>query len=205
MQKRYKLSKTRASLAAEYMPLARMLAKFFVQARPPWQKALYIPELEGEGFLALCKASRTYDKKRLPYPKAYFARACMNAMYKWIRRATRSPAEWKVSLEEAEHLMPVIEHPEYLQLAIADLDDDERKLAEDRFQSGETLRQISERHQISLRVASLRSRDLAKKLAEALEIKLQQPDGARECRLRGSNQSLPSGSAASSRPRRPKQ
>ena len=168
MQKRSKLSKYRQQLAAEYVDLAKMLARFFVQNRPGWQKAVLIPDLEGEGYLALAKAARTYDKKRLPYPKAYFARAIMNAMFKSIRKINRQPGNWKISLQEAADLLPVIESPDYLNLAIGDLPEGEQALARDRFQSGQTLRTIAEGHQISLRLASVRSRGLARSLAEAL-------------------------------------
>lgn len=172
MQKRSRLSKYRQSLVVEYMPLARMLARFFVQNRPPWQRSVLIPDLESEGFLALSKAARTYDKTKLPYPKAYFARAVLNAMYKWIRKATRQPADWRITLEEAAHLLPVIESPDYLRLAIDDLGDD-AELASDRFRRGMTLRAIAECHSLSLRTASLRSRQIATRIAAALDIRLQ--------------------------------
>lgn len=174
MTKRSKLSKYRQGLAEEYIPLVRMLAKFFVQNRPHWQRAALMPDLEGEGFLALCKAARTYDKSRLPYPKAYFARAILNGMLKSIKKLTRQPAEWKVSLQEAADLLPVVESPDYLALAVDDLGED-RDLAVDRFQRGHTLRTIAENHDINLRVASVRARDLAKRLAAALEIRLPPP------------------------------
>jgi len=148
MQKRYKLSKYRQKLAAEYVDLAKMLARFFVQNRPGWQKQILIPDLEGEGFLALTKADRTYDKTKLPYPKAYFARAIMNAMYKSIRKVNRQPGTWKISLQEAADLLPIIESPDYLNLAIDDLPEDEQDLARDRFQGGQTLRTIAESHQM---------------------------------------------------------
>ena len=172
MQKRSRLSKYRQALVVEYMPLARMLARFFVQNRPPWQRSVLIPDLESEGFLALSKAARTYDKTKLPYPKAYFARAVLNAMYKWIRKATRQPADWRITLEEAAHLLPVIESPDYLRLAIDDLGDD-AELASDRFRRGMTLRAIAECHSLSLRTASLRSRQIATRIAAALDIRLQ--------------------------------
>lgn len=172
MQKRSRLSKYRQSLVVEYMPLARMLARFFVQNRPPWQRSVLIPDLESEGFLALSKAARTYDKTKLPYPKAYFARAVLNAMYKWIRKATRQPADWRITLEEAAHLLPVIESPDYLRLAIDDLGED-AELASDRFRRGMTLRAIAECHSLSLRTASLRSRQIATRIAAALDIRLQ--------------------------------
>jgi len=175
MQKRLRLSKRRHALVVEYLPLATMLAKFFVQQRPPWQRGVLFPDLEAEGFLALTKAARTYDRKKLPYPKAYFARACLNAMYKSIKKVTRTPAEWKCSLQEAEELMPVLEHPDFLSLAIEDLPDDERAIAEERFQGGKTLRSISESQEISLRIASVRCRALAMRLAESLDIRLPQP------------------------------
>lgn len=205
MRKKSKLSKTRQLLVVEYMPLATMLAKFFVQTRPSWQRSVLVPELESEGFLALTKAARTYDKTKLPYPKAYFARACMNAMYKWIRRGTRQPAEWKMSLAEAEQLLPVVEHPDYLRLAIEDLPDGERELAQDRFEDSQTLRRIAEGHQISLRAASVRSRELAKRLAEALDIRLVPRAPDCEHMRRGSTDSRRPGDKAFSNPRKRKQ
>lgn len=171
MPKKSKLSKKRQSLVTEYMPLARMLAKFFVQNRPHWQRTVLIPDLEAEGFLALTRAARTYDPKRLPYPKAYFARACLNSMYKAIKKLTRQPGEFRITLEDAAQLLPYFESPDYLRMAIQDLGDD-ADLAADRFQNGMTLRSISEAHDLSLRSASVRSRDLAKRLSESLDIRL---------------------------------
>lgn len=186
------------------MGLATMLAKFFVQTRPSWQRGVLVPELESEGFLALTKAARTYDPSRLPYPKAYFARAVMNAMYKYIKRATRTPRDWKISLQEAEELLPLMEHPDYLRLAIEDLPEDEKRLAENRFNDNYTLRKISEEHQISLRVASVRSRELARRIAESLDIRLQPrvPSGAH--RKRDSSRSASASPRPSDRRRRPK-
>jgi len=181
-----------------------MLARFFVQNRPGWQKAVLIPDLEGEGYLALAKAARTYDKKRLPYPKAYFARAIMNAMFKSIRKINRQPGNWKISLQEAADLLPVIESPDYLNLAIGDLPEGEQALARDRFQSGQTLRTIAEGHQISLRLASVRSRGLARSLAEALDIRLS-PHAPEVRRPSGdSSRCNPSSSSASERRRGPR-
>lgn len=186
MARRLKLSKKRQALAAEYVPLARMLAKFFVQNRPHWQRKVYVEDLEGEGFLALTKAARTYDPARLPYPKAYFARAIMNSMYKAIKRATRQPAEWKISLQEAADLLPVVENPDWLGMAISDLGQD-ADLARDRFQNGHTLRAIAEHHQLSLRAASVHSRSLARTLAAALDIRLPPHKPEIEYRVRGSS------------------
>jgi len=173
MRKRSRLSKHRQELAAEYMYLAKMLARYFVQTRPKWQRAVLIPDLEGEGMLALAKAARTYDKSKLPYPKAYFARAILNAMYKWIKRTTKRPGEYEVSMRVAESLVPIMESPDFLELAIQDLGEDDQAIARDRFQEGQTLRAISATHSLSLRTASVRSRALARTLAEVLDIRLQ--------------------------------
>lgn len=200
MQKRSRLSKKRQELAAEYVPLAKMLARFFVQNRPPWQKSVLLPDLEGEGFLALAKAARTYDQKKLPYPKAYFARAIMNAMYKSIKKVTRQPGEWKVSLQEAEDMLPLLENPDYLGLAIQDLDEEDRQLAADRFQEGQTLRTIAEGHDISLRAASVRSRELARNLAAALDIRLSPHAPDNRHRSGGSNRTNPSSAPACGHP-----
>lgn len=198
MQKKLRLSKRRHGLVTEYLPLATMLAKFFVQQRPPWQRSALFPDLEAEGYLALTKAARTYDRKRLPYPKAYFARAILNAMYKSIKKLTRSPAEWKCSLQEAEEMVPLYDHPDYLSLAIDDLPEHDQALARDRFQGGHTLRKIAEGHDISLRLASVRSRELARRIAQALDIQLQ--PRARSSAHPGQCTSGPSGSGASDNP-----
>lgn len=204
MQVRSRLSKKRQAWVVEYMPLASMLARFFVQTRPPWQKSALIPDLEGEGFLALSRAARTYDPTRLRYPKAYFARAIMNGMYKYIKKATRSPGDWKISLAEAEDLLPLMEHPDHLRLAIEDLPDDERRMAEDRFQEGQTLRTIAEGHQISLRIASVKARALANRLAESLDIRLQPRGSDSAHQKRGSREWPSSSPPASGNPRKRK-
>lgn len=198
MPKRLRLSKKRQALAAEYTPLCKMLARFFVQNRPHWQRRLYIEDLEGEGYLALTKAARTYDQSRLPYPKAYFARAIMNSMYKAIKRATRTPGEWKVSLQEAADLMPVLESPDFLGMAIDDLGEDS-ELARDRFENGHTLRAIAENHSLSLRAASVHSRQLARTLAAQLDIRLPPPSPDVACHLRGSSPRPPGGRASGGR------
>jgi RNA polymerase sigma factor (sigma-70 family) len=204
MRARSKLSKKRQNYVVEYMPLASMLAKFFVQTRPSWQRGVLFPDLQSEGFLALTKAARTYDQSRLPYPKAYFARAIMNAMYKWIKKSTRTPCEWKMSLAEAEEFLPVLEHPDYLRLAIEDLSPDEQRLAEDRFESSLTLRKIAEGHQISVRLASVRSRLLARKIAQSLDIRLPPPAPGIEHRTGGSRVNRTSSPRASGIRRRRK-
>lgn len=208
MQKKSRLSKRQQALATEWYPLVKMIAGFFLQNRPRWQHVIYRDDLEGEGYLALTKAAKSYDPTRgLAYPKAYFARAILNSMYKQIKRATRRPAEWKVSLEEAADLLPVIESPDYLRLAIQDLGEDE-ELASDRFREGRTLRQISEDHGVSLRVASVRSRELARTLANALDIRLPAPKTNPERRPASNTRGRPGGSKAcgypsGTNPRRP--
>jgi RNA polymerase sigma factor (sigma-70 family) len=191
MRKRSKLSKTRQALAAEYFPLAKILARYFVQSRPAWQRGLFVDDLEAEGLLALTKAARTYDKTKLPYPKAYFARAMLNGMLKWIKKETRQPAETKLTLEEAADLKPMFDELDHVRLAIEELDDEDQELAWDRFMRGSTLRKLAEDHQIPLRIASLRSQKLSKRIAESLDIRLQ-PRDKDSVHLRGST-SQPTG------------
>lgn len=174
MPKRLRLSKRQQALAAEWSPLAKMLARFFVQQRASWQKRLLTEDLEADGYLAIVKAARTYDPNRLPYPRAYFARACLNAMCRSIKKMTRQPGDWKVSLEEADQVVCMAEDPDWLRLAIEDLGDD-APLATSRFIDGMTLRQIAGEHQVSLRVASVRARALARTLSERLGIHLGPP------------------------------
>lgn len=183
----------------EYMDLAKVLARYFVQNRPSWQKSMYVEDLESEGLLALTKAARTYDKKRLPYPKAYFARAAMNAMYKHIKKATRQPAERKVTLQEAADATPHYDEIDHLRMAIESLPEEDQELAWDRFHSGATLRTLAERHQLPLRVASLRSQRLSKELAQSLDIRLKPRDASCKHLRRNSSPRTSRGSQASSR------
>jgi len=177
-----------------------MLARYFVQSRQHWQKTVLIEDLEGEGFLALAKAARTYDKTRLPYPKAYFARAILNGMLKYIKKATRQPGIEKISLQEAADLVPEFDQIDHLRLAIEDLSAEDRELATDRFVRGQTLRTIAEGHQIPIRIASLRAARLAKIVSQSLDIRLS-PHAPDSRHLRsGSNRKNPSAEQASSRP-----
>lgn len=200
MKKNSRLSKRRHGLVVEYMPLASMLARFFAQNRPAWQRAALMADLEAEGFLSLTRAARTYDRARLPYPKAYFARACLNGMYKAIKKLTRQPGVERITLEQAAELLPDFDQLDYLRLAISDLDQDEQSLATDRFASGLTLQALAARHQIPLREASRRASRLAKILGESLGIQLM-PPGQVSTRQPGRNtRDFPASSAASAPP-----
>lgn len=156
------------------MPLVKMLARYFSANRPGWQRANMQPDLEGEGYLALCKAAITYDPKRLPYPKAYFARAILNAMLKHVRRVTRTPGE-QVGMESAEAAVPHIEDVDHLRLAIEALHPDDQEFAIGRFLNDKTLRSLAEESGSSLRVVSLRNRRLVAEISRALGIRLAPP------------------------------
>jgi len=171
MKKRSKLSRHQQDLTVEWMHLVRTLSHYFVQFRPGWQKWLYVDDLQGEGYLALAKAARTYDKARLPYPKAYFARAILNAMLKHIKRTTRMPGI-RLTLEEAERRAPEMEEADELRLAIMDLEEKDRALAFDRFVNGYTIQAVATKYSLTVRTASLRTRRLAKILADELGIRL---------------------------------
>lgn len=199
MTKRLRLSKYRQGLVTEYQPLVQILGKYFLQNRPHWQRSVYLADLEGEGYLALCKAARTYDKSRLPYPKAYFARAILNSMLKHIKRATRQPGLTKISLQEAADMLPEFDHLDHLRLAIDDLPEEDQDIATDRFVEGSTLRTLAEDHQIPLRVASLRAQRLAKTLAEQLDIRLSPRDTRHGHRPGDTKQTKSFSSPASSR------
>ncbi len=181
MTRRLKLSAKRQALVVEYMGLAEVLAKYFLQNRPHWQRGVLIADLQSEGYLAICKAARTYDPKRLPYPKAYFARACLNAMYKQIKKINRQPGDVRITLDEAADLLPDFDHLDHIRLAIADLPEWDQELATDRFIHGKTLRALAESHEISLRAAARRSTQLAKALAESLDIRLLPPGVEQLC------------------------
>ena len=171
MSKKSKLSKRRQDLAVEYMPLVRMLARYFSAGRPVWQRHNLLPDLEGEGYLALSKAAVTYDRKRLPYPKAYFARAILNAMCKHVRKVTRTPGD-EVTMAEAEQTAPHVEEIDHLRLAIEGLDEEDQEFAVKRFLEDKTLRSLAEDGEVSLRIVSMRNRRLVAQLSRALGIRL---------------------------------
>lgn len=173
-KKKSRLSKARQKLAIEYMPLVKVLARYFSASRPDWQRASMMPDLEGEGYLALAKAAVTYDKSRLPYPKAYFARAILNAMCKHVRKITRTPGE-RVDMDQAEAERYQTEELDHLRLAIADLDPADQEFAVMRFLQSKTLRALSEECDTPLRIVSLRNRRLVGELSRALGIHLPQP------------------------------
>lgn len=172
MKKKLRLSKTKQRLVTEYLELVRIVARCFAQNRPVWQRAALMDDLEGEGFLALTKAARTYDPKRLPYPKAYFAKAVLNGMLKFIKRATRQPGEKRISLAEAADRMPEYDELDHLRLAIEVLPEADQEMAADRFVHGMTLRALSEEHRVPIRVASMSAQRLAKAVSESLDIRL---------------------------------
>lgn len=171
MSKRSRLSKRRQELATEYMPLVKMLARYFSAGRPAWQRNNLLPDLEGEGYLALSKAAVTYDRGRLPYPKAYFARAILNAMCKHVRRVTRQPGE-EVTMAEAETISPHHDELDHIRLAIESLDERDQDFAVKRFLEDKTLRSLAESESVSLRIASMRNRRLVSQLSRALGIRL---------------------------------
>jgi len=175
MKPTLKLSKRRQQLATEYMPLVKVLAGYFLQHRPAWQRQVLRDDLEGEGYLALCKAARTYDQKRLPYPKAYFARAILNAMYKWIKRSSRTPDGERVPMDIAADSVGFSDEMDHLGQAIEMLSPENQTFASDRFEDGMTLRSLSEEHGMSIKRTSQKARSLAGQLAELLGIQLPAP------------------------------
>ena len=172
MKAKPKLTKRRQELAMEYQDLVPVLAGYFLQHRPSWQRGSMRDDLEGEGYLALCKAARTYDPKRLPYAKAYLARAILNGMYKHIKRETRSPGGERVSMDVASDSVGTEDEFDHLAQAIEMLSPEHQLFAEDRFQEGMTLRKLSEEHGIPLKRTSQRARLLASQLARLLGIQL---------------------------------
>lgn len=175
MAKRTRQTKRQQALTVEYMQLVKVLAAYFSQHRPAWQRSALRDDLEGEGFLALTKAAITYDPKRLPYPKAYFARAILNAMFKWIRRAMRQPRENRIPLSIASDSMQYSDQFDDLKEAIDGLPDEQMQFAIDRFVDQQPLRQLADTHGIAVRAASAQARDLAQRLAESLGIRLPPP------------------------------
>lgn len=175
MAKQKKLTKRQRALTEEYYGLVPLLGGYFLQHRPPWQRGNLRGDLEGEGFLALVKAARTYDPSRLPYPKAYFARAILNAMLKWIKRNQRTPRENRVPLSMAEDMVVYSQEIDHLRLAIEALPEEEWEFATQRFTEGMTLRALAAEHQIAVKAASSRAHSLASALAAALGIRLPPP------------------------------
>lgn len=170
-----KLNRQRQNLAVEYMPLVSTLAGYFLQHRPAWQRHALRDDLEGEGYLALCKAARTYDPKRLPYAKAYVARAILNSMYKWIKRGNRSLDGERVPMDVAADRVGIEDDLDHLGQAIAMLSPESQLFASDRFEEGMTLRALSEEHGLPLKRTSQRARRIALLLAKLLDIQLPAP------------------------------
>jgi len=179
MRGKSKLSKPKQDLVIEYQGLVKTLAGYFLQHRPAWQRGNLRDDLEGEGYLALCKAARTYDPNRLPYPKAYFARAILNGMYKWIKRGNREPEGVRVPLEMAVDRAGTVDEMDHLAQAIEMLAPESQLFASDRFEEGMTLRTLSESHGIPLKRTSQRARSLASQIAALLGIQLPAPREAR--------------------------
>ena len=194
-----RLSRRRHQLVVDHMPLADMLARFFVQHRPPWQRGALRDDLASEGYLALTRAARTYDKKKLPYPRAYFARACLNAMYKAVKKMTRQPGI-KLTLAQAEQLLPEFDMLDHIRIAIEDLPADDRVFARDRFVTGLTLQALAARHRMPLKLASKRAARLAQILGGSLEIQLPQPNAGGGCPLASTTRGNGPGSGASDAP-----
>lgn len=180
MKKNSKLSRHQQDLAVEWMHLVSDLARYFVKNRSEWQRSLYSEDLEGEGFLALSKAVRTYDPKRLPFPKAYFVRAILNAMFKYIKKATGEPG-LRVQIKDIDELPSCLDELDHIRTAIELLDLCDQPFATDRFSEGETLKFLSVKYGIPIRIASIRSSRLARQLAELLEIQQTPPRIACVC------------------------
>jgi len=170
-----RLTDSQRDLVTSHMDLVRNLTRYFLQHRQPWQRSVLSPDLEGEGYLSLCRAARTYDPNRLPYPRAYFIRAVLNGMYRWMKRSEKMPRDLIVSMQEAEILAPVLESPDYLKLCIEEMSDLDREIATDRFIGGMTFSGIAEKHSLSSKAASAIARDLAHRIAHALETHLPPP------------------------------
>lgn len=197
MKKKSRLSKARQKLAIEYMPLVKMLARYFVSQREHWQRKNFLPELEGEGYLALSKAAVTYDKKRLPYPKAYFARAILNSMLKFMKKNTKFCGV-RIPLVSIEGRLPVYDEIDHLKMAIESLDEEDQEFAVERFMNDKTLRSLSEDNDLPMRIVVMRNRRLMKTLCHKLGIRLSNP-GEDAGRLGGcSNPQHPSDKQASS-------
>lgn len=179
------------------MPLVKMLARYFVAQRPSWQKSSMLPDLEGEGYLALSKAAQTYDKKKLPYPKAYFARAILNSMCKFMKKTTRTPGD-KVTLAQAEAALPVEDQLDHLRLAINQLNPADQEFAYQRFVENLTLRKLCEVNDVAMRIVSMKNRRLVKEIAALLEIQATCCKAQSRCPC-GSILSSPSEDKASSR------
>lgn len=173
MSRPSKLSSKQQLLVVEYTDMVSVVARCFVQNRPHWQRSALMPELEGEGYLALCKAARTYSKARLPYPKAYFARAILNAMLKSVKRLTRTPGE-KVGMDVAEQEMAFNEERDDLADAIAGMDERDKAMAICRFVRKQRIIDLADEFNLNIRSASLASQRLARQIAERLGIPAEQ-------------------------------
>lgn len=185
-----KLTKKQQALVTEYTEMVTVVARYFVQNRPGWQKAALIPDLEGEGYLALCKAARTYDPKRLPYPKRYFGQAILNAMLKAIRKLTRTPGD-RVGMVVAEAETASTDQRDDLAEAISGMDERDKAMAVCRFVRKRRIVDLADEFSLNLRSASVASRRLAKQIARRLGILDELPELGRGRRRRSTTRPSP--------------
>jgi RNA polymerase sigma factor (sigma-70 family) len=191
-----RLTKKQQALVTEYQEMVLVIARYFVQNRPGWQRAALIPDLEGEGYLALCKAARTYNKDKLPYPKRYFAQAILNAMLKSIRKMTRSPGE-RVGMAMAEAETATTDERDDLSEAIAGMEERDKAMAVCRFVRKRRITDLADEFNLNVRSASLASRRIAKQLLERLGILDELPDTAHGPRRRSTKRPSPCQSTSS--------
>jgi RNA polymerase sigma factor (sigma-70 family) len=159
-----RLTDEQRRLASEAVGIVPAAIAAFRMRYPTLRKQLASIDAESVAYLAVCRASRTYDASRSKIT-TYFSMAVRNALLKELdrNRRARYDSPLRVPMELAEALaLARPNHSLRLQAAIARLPAKSRRLLHLRFWRGMSLREMGEHVRINPRTIRLR-------LDEALE------------------------------------
>lgn len=161
--------------------MVRTSVRYFLKCRPKWQRDSWQPELEGVSYLALCRAAKTYDPARLPYPKRYFALAILNAMLKAVKQLARTPGE-QVGLDVAQPEAREEDRLDHIGEAIAGLPARDRAMAKMRLLKKKRISDLAGRFKMDMRRASIAADRVARTVAGRLGIHVERRTQAQRCR-----------------------
>ena len=159
------LTKQQQSVVEEAVPIVHRAIAAFRCRYPTLRKHLAQIDSTSVGYLAICRAVRTYDPAQSKVT-TYFSTAVRNALLKEIdrNRRARYDSPDRVPMELAEALVvPAGRVSGRLHVAIARLPAKSRRLIQARFYNGLSLREIGEQ-------AGCDPRTIRRRLAAALSV-----------------------------------
>lgn len=160
-----RLTDGQKALVEEAMEVVPKALAAFARRYPSLRRQIRSIDAESVAYLAICRASRTYDPERSQIT-TYFSMAIRNAVLKEIdrNRRHRYDAPERVPLEMAEALAAGGKNvATRLQGAVARLPAKSRRLIHARFYKGLSLREIGEQ-------AGCDPRTIQRRLAAALQV-----------------------------------